>query len=151
MPVREYRSQLSSSLRRLGQREYQGRTMRKLISIAGILLFAALLFVQPSKADSFDTYTLTAGSTVISFTLPATITPSSVTWDGIINLTNVKATYDGGAYTFATVQLGATVYMGASNYAATWYLTKSIELIALGPFTWNVEVTLTRHSRVFNL
>jgi hypothetical protein len=59
--------------------------MRKFIAIAGLMLFAALLFVQPSKADNFDTYTLVSRGATITFTLPATLTPSSVTWDGILN------------------------------------------------------------------
>jgi hypothetical protein len=125
--------------------------MRKFIAIAGVMLFAALLFVQPSKADNFDTYTLVATGTTITFTLPATVRPSSVTWDGIINLTNVSGTYDGGAYTFATVQLGAKGYMGATNYASTGSLTKSVELIAPGLFTWNSDGTVSLNAGVFNM
>jgi hypothetical protein len=125
--------------------------MRKFISIAGIMLFAALLFVHPSKADSFQTYTLTSGGTLITFTLPTIITPTSVTWNGIIDISNVKATYDGGAYTFAGVQLGPTGYMGATNYAATGSQTKSVALIAPGLFTWNSNGTVTLNSGVFHL
>jgi hypothetical protein len=129
--------------------------MRKFIAIAGGMLFAALLFVQPSKADNFDTYSLTApwgvGFTTITFTLPATITPSSVEWNGVIDLKNVTGTYDGGAYTFATVQLGATGYAGLTNYYATGSQTKSVEFIAPGLFTWNSDGTVTLNAGVFNL
>ena len=125
--------------------------MRKFIVIAGLMLFAAILFVQPSKADNFDTYTLVSRGATITFTLPARVTPSSVTWDGIINLTNVSATYDGAAYTFATVQLGAAGYLGATNYAATGSLTRFVELIAPGLFTWNSDGTVSLHTGVFDM
>jgi hypothetical protein len=125
--------------------------MRKFIAIAGLMLFAALLSVQPSKADNFDTYTLVSRGATITFTIPATVAPSSVARNGIINLTNVSATYDGAAYTFATVQLGAAGYMGATNYAATGSLTKSVALIAPGLFTWNSDGTVSLHTGVFNM
>ena len=125
--------------------------MRKVISIAGIVLFAALLFVQPSKADSFDTYTLTEGTTIIRFTVPSRITPSSVNWNGIINLTNIKATYDGAAYTFATVQLGPVGYGGATDYAAHGSITKSVEFVAPGLFSWNSDGTVSLNAGVFHL
>jgi hypothetical protein len=91
----------------------QRRIMRKFISIAGMILFVALLLVQPAKADNFDTFTLTSGSTNISFTLPATLTPSSVGRNGLINIANVSGTYDGGSYTFNTVQPPITRPRGA--------------------------------------
>jgi hypothetical protein len=125
--------------------------MRKVISIAGLMVFAALLFVQPSKADNFDTYTLTSGSLSITFTLPATVTPSSVAWNGLINLSNVSGTYDGTAYTFNTVQLGPVGYMGATNYYATGSMTKSLELVAPGLFTLNANGTVSLNAGVFNL
>jgi len=125
--------------------------MRKVTAIAGLMLFAALLFVQPSKADNFDTYTLVSKGAIIIFTLPATVTPSSVNLNGIINLTNVSATYDGAAYTFAIVQLGPAGYMGATNYAATGSMTKSVELIAPGLFTWNSDGTVSLQTGVFDM
>jgi hypothetical protein len=125
--------------------------MGKCASIAGIMLFAALLFVQPSKADNFDTFTLTASGTTISFTVAQTLTPSSVTWNGLINLTNVVGTYDGSAYTFAEVQLGPAGYMGRTNYAATGSITKSVAMIAPGLFTWNPDGTVTLNPGVYNL
>jgi hypothetical protein len=125
--------------------------MRKLISIAGMILFVALLFVQPAKADNFDTFTLTSGSTTISFTLPATLTPSSVAWNGLINLTNVSGTYDGGSYTFNTVELGPVGYLGATNYAATGSMTKFVEFVAPGLFTMNSDGTVTINPGVYHL
>jgi hypothetical protein len=125
--------------------------MRKCGSIAGIMLFAVLLFVQPSKADNFDTFTLTAGATTISFTVPQTLTPSSVTWNGLINITNVVGSYNGTPYTFADVQLGPTGYMRKTNYAATGSITKSVAMIAPGLFTWNPDGTVTLNPGVYNL
>jgi hypothetical protein len=125
--------------------------MRKSISIAGAILFVALLFVQPAKADNFDTFTFTAGSTSISFTLPATLTPSSVAWNGLVNITNVSATYDGGSYTFNTVQLGPLGYMGATNYAATGSMTKYVEFVAPGLFTLNSDGSITINPGVYHL
>ncbi len=125
--------------------------MRKFISIAGTVLFVALLFVQPAKADSFDTFTYTAGSTSISFTLPATLTPSSVALNGLVNITNVSGTYDGGSYTFNAVQLGPLGYNGATNYAATGGMTKSVEFVAPGLFTMNSDGTITINPGVYHL
>src|SRR6266478_3673860 len=67
--------------------------------LRGSCYFAALLCVQPSKADNFDTFTLVSNSATITFTLPQTLNPSSVNWAGMINLPNAPATFNGGAYT----------------------------------------------------
>jgi hypothetical protein len=142
---------LSSSSAGWRDEKKQGKTMHKCISIAGIFLFAALLFVQPSKADNFDTYTFISGPTKITFTVPQTLTPSSVTWNGNIYLTNITGTYDGSAYTFATVQLGAAGYLNATNYAATGSITKSVAFLSPGLFTWNSDGTVTLNAGVFNL
>ena len=125
--------------------------MRKCVSIAGIMLFAALLFVQPSKADNFDTFTLVSKDATIVFTLPQTLTPSSVNWAGMITLINVPATFDGGAYTFATVQLGPVGYNWATNYTGIGSQTKSVEVVAPGLFTWNADGTVTLNTGVFDL
>jgi hypothetical protein len=125
--------------------------MRKFISIAGTALFVALLFVQPAKADNFDTFTLTTHGTSISFTLPATLTPSSVAWNGMITLANVSGTYDGGSYTFNAVQLGPLGYMGATNYYATGSMTKSVQFVAPGLFTMNSDGTITINPGVYHL
>jgi hypothetical protein len=104
--------------------------MRKFLSIAGILLVAALLFAQPSKADNFDTDQLTGHGMTMSFTLRQTLTLSRVTWNGILNFQNVSGTFNGTAFTFATVQPGAT---GWNNFTNDWAYgsgTKSFELIA---------------------
>jgi hypothetical protein len=125
--------------------------MRKFISVAGMVLFVALLLVQPAKADNFDTFTFTSGGTSISFTLPGTLTPSSVAWNGLINIAKVSGTYDGGSYTFSTVQLGPLGYMGATNYAATGSMTKSVALIAPGLFTMHSDGTITINPGVYHL
>jgi len=125
--------------------------MSKSISIAGTILFVALLFVQPAKADNFDTFTFISGPTNISFTLPATLTPSSVAWNGLISITNVPATYDGWSYTFNTVQLGPVGYMGATNYASTGSFTKYVGFVAPGLFTLNSDGTITINPGVYHL
>jgi hypothetical protein len=125
--------------------------MRKIISVAGMVLFVALLLVQPAKADNFDTFTFTSSGASISFTLPATLTPSNVGRNGLINIANVSGTYDGGSYTFNTVQLGPLGYMGATNYAATGSMTKSVEFVAPGLFTMNSDGTITINPGVYHL
>jgi len=125
--------------------------MRKFISAAGMILFVALLLVQPAKADNFDTFTLTSGNTSISFTLPATLTPVSVAWDGLITITNVSGIYDGGNYTFNTVQLGPVGFAGATNYAATGSMTKYVSFVAAGLFTMNSDGTITINPGVYHL
>ena len=125
--------------------------MRKLISVAGMVLFVALLFVQPAKADNFDTFTVVSGGTNISFTLPATLTPSVVGLGGLVSIMNVSGTYDGGSYTFNTVQIGPLGYMGATNYAATGSMTKSVEFVAPGLFTMNSDGTITINPGVYHL
>ena len=125
--------------------------MRKCVSIAGTMLFAALLFVQPSKADNFDTFTLVAKDATITFTLPQTLTPSSVHWGGMIFVTNVPGTFDGGAYTFATVMLGPVGYNWATNYTATGSETKFVEIVTPGLFSWNANGTVTLNTGVFDL
>src|SRR5258707_6785044 len=98
--------------------------MRKCVSIAGIVLFVGFLFVQPSKADNFNHYQLTGaafGGMTISFTLPQTVTPSSVTWNGILNFTNVAGTWGKGGqntpYNFATVMI-CSMGSGCTHYCA---------------------------------
>jgi hypothetical protein len=125
--------------------------MCKCVSIAGMLFAAAFLFVQPSRADSFDTYQLTGNGLNITFTLPTTLTPSSVDWNGVINISNVSGTFDGGAYTFATVQLGPVGYGNYTNYWAFGSGTKSIQFAAPGLFTWNPNGTVTLNTGNFQL
>src|SRR5258707_6781173 len=99
--------------------------MRKCVSIAGIVLFVGFLFVQPSKADNFNHYQLTGaafGGMTISFTPPQTLTPSSVSWNGILNFTNVAGTWGKNGpntpYNFSTVRIGSMRYNG-TNYSAS--------------------------------
>ena len=66
-----------------------------------------------------------------------------MTWNGIINIQNVSGTFNGAAYTFATVQLGATGWNNFTNYWAFGSGTKSFELIAPGLFTWNSNGSVT--------
>src|ERR1700741_5010642 len=125
--------------------------MRKLISVAGMVLFVALLFVQPAKADNFDTFTFVSGGTNISFTVPATLTPAIVGLGGLVVITMVSGTKNGRSYTFKTVQIGPLGYMGATNYAATGSMTKSVEFVAPGLFTMNSDGTITINPGVYHL
>jgi len=125
--------------------------MGKCVSIAGIAFFAAILFVQPAKADNFNTYQLSGSGMNITFTLPQTLTPSSVTWDGILNFSNIVGTFNGSAYTFATVQIGTAGYMGVTNYFATGSQTKFVEIVAPGLFVWNADGTVTLNTGVHAL
>jgi hypothetical protein len=117
--------------------------MSRYLSIAGILLVAFLLSVQPSKADTFNTYELTGHGLDITFTLPTILTPSSVTWNGILNIQNVSGTINGGTYNFARIQLGTAGWNHFTNYWAFGSQTKSFELEAPGLFTWNADGTVT--------
>ncbi len=131
--------------------------MRKCVFIAGIVFFASFLFVQPSKADNFNHYQLTGaafGGLTISFTLPQTLTPSSVTWNGILNFTNVAGTWgkDGQntPYNFSTIMIGSKGTNG-TNYWASGGATRFVELEAPGLFTWNANGTVTLNTGTFAL
>ena len=115
--------------------------MRKFSYIAGLMLFAALVFVQPSKADSMNTnnYQLTGNGWNITFSLPQTLTPSGVTWNGILIFNNVAGA---GGYVFNTVQIGNSSQFG-TNLWAFGGSTKSLEIVAPGLFTWNPDGTVT--------
>jgi hypothetical protein len=125
--------------------------MRKLISAAGMVLFVALLLVQPAKADNFDTFTFTSGGTNITFTLPATLTPAAVGFGGLVDIFNVSATYDGKSYTFNTVQIGPLGTLGATNYSATGSMTKFVAFVAPGLYTMNSNGTITINPGVYHL
>ena len=123
--------------------------MRKCSYIVGLMLFAALLFVQPSKADSMNinNYQLTGNGWNITFSLPQTLTPSSMTWNGIANFSNVASA---GGYVFNAVQIGNAGSMG-TNYWAFGSSTKSLELEAPGLLTRNADGTVTLGFGTFTL
>ena len=126
--------------------------MRKYILIvAGMLFAAALLFVQPSKADSFDTYTLTGNGVTITFTLPQTLTPGAVEWNGVIDIYNVTGTWNGQTYHFNRIQLGPVGYNGYTNYWAFGSGTASLQIAAPGLFTRNPNGTVTLNTAALQL
>jgi hypothetical protein len=90
----------------------------------------------------------------ISFTLPQTLTPSSVTWNGILNFTNVAGTWGKGGqntpYNFSTVMIGSMGTNG-TNYWASGGTTRFVELEAPGLFTWNADGTVTLNTGTFAL
>jgi hypothetical protein len=122
-----------------------------LSTVAGILFVAAFLFVQPSKADSFNTYTLTGNGVDITFSVPQTLTPSTVEWNGVIDIYNVTGTLNGKAFNFARVQLGSVGYNGYTDYWAFGTGTASIQIAAPGLFTWNPNGTVTLNTGVLQL
>lgn len=126
--------------------------MRKYFSVAGMLVFvAAFLFVQPSRADNFNTYELQGHGLDITFTLPQTLTPSSVAWNGVLAFQNVTGNFNGGSYTFATVYLGAAGWNHFTNYWATGSQTRFVEFEAPGLFTWNADGTVSLNVGTFAL
>lgn len=125
-------------------------TMRKFVLLAG-MLFVAFLFAPASKADSIDNFQLTGPGFNVTFSLPSTLTPSSVLPSGMINISNVSGTFNGGSYTFDTVQLGPSGYMNATDYLAYGSQTKSIEFVAPGLFSFNSDGTVTLNTGTFSL
>jgi hypothetical protein len=131
--------------------------MRKIITIFGMMFVAAVLLVQPAKADNFMTYQLTGNnglnSTVnITFTLPQTFTPSSLSSGTMIVVQNVTGTLIGnGAYNFATVDIATSGVAGMTNYWAFGSQTKFVELVAPGLFTVNPNGTVTLNSGTFEI
>ena len=125
--------------------------MGKRVAIAGIAFIAAILFVQPAKADNFNTYQLTGSGINISFTLPQTLTPSSVTPDGILNFNNVLGTFNGNTYPFATVEIGTAGFGGVTNYYASGSQTNFVAFFAPGLFVWNADGTVTLNTGVYAL
>lgn len=116
---------------------------RYLSVVAGMLFVAAFLFAEPSKADNFNTYTLTGNGVDITFSIPQTFTPGNVEWNGVIDIYNVSGTFDGQAYNFARIQLGPVGYNGYTNYWAFGSRTASLQIAAPGLFTWNPNGTVT--------
>jgi hypothetical protein len=117
--------------------------MSKYLSVAGMLLIAVLLCVQPSKADTFNTYEITGHGVTVTFTLPTTLTPSSVTWNGILNIQNVSGTFNGNSFSGFTIMIGNAGWGGFTNYWASGSQTRFFELESPGLFTWNADGTVT--------
>src|SRR5438552_1326646 len=101
-------------------------TMGKCLSFAGMMFVVALLFVSPAKADSFDTYTLTGNGLSITFTLPATLTPSSATWNGSINLHNEKGAHKVSALFISTCKSGIRTQHSSQDPRLTPRLGKTL-------------------------
>ena len=123
--------------------------MRKFFYIAGLVLFSALLFVQPSKADSMNinNYQFTGNGWNFSFSLPQTVAPSSVTWNGILVFNNVTTS---SGYVINTLEIGNASAFG-TNYWASGSSTHYFELEAPGLFTWNANGTVTLGTGTFSL
>jgi PEP-CTERM motif len=116
--------------------------MRKSFLFAGMILAAALLFAQPSKADSVVQYEMTGHGLDITFTLPQTFVPTTV--NQVVQLHNISGTlFPGGHYLYGTLTLALTGNQGVTNY---WYfgsIGPEFGLIAPGLFTVNPDGTIT--------
>jgi PEP-CTERM motif len=125
--------------------------MLRYFSVAGMLLVAVLLFVQPSKADNFATFELVGHGLDITFTLPQGATPASLP-GGLPNFQNITGSWGfGGTYNFATVQIGTSGYLGMTNYWAFGSQDHSIALIAPGLFTLNPDGTVTLNAGIYSI
>jgi hypothetical protein len=118
--------------------------MRKTITFAGVLLIAALLFATPSKADSVIQYELTGFGIDVTFSLPQIATPSGVTFDGLLEFHNISGTlFAGSPYTFGTVLIGNSGYLGFTNYWVFGSGGPTVGFIAPGLYTQNADGTYT--------
>jgi PEP-CTERM motif len=117
--------------------------MRRYFSVAATLVLGTLLFVQPSKADTINTYHLTGHGYDITFSLPTIVAASMVEWNGVIDIANVEGTFHGAPFTFARVQLGPVGYAGLTNYWAFGWATRSIQFALPDIYTKNSDGTYT--------
>jgi len=125
--------------------------MRKIVTVFGLFLVAALLHVQPAKADNIVDYQLTGHGLNVTFSLPQTLTPSSLS-STIAVFQNITGTLMGtGAYTYATVDIANSGVGGVTNYWAFGSQTHFVELVAPGLFTINPDGTVTLNSGTFAL
>ncbi|HEY6127189.1 MAG TPA: PEP-CTERM sorting domain-containing protein [Candidatus Acidoferrum sp.] len=124
--------------------------MRKCVSIAGTLLLGVLLFAQPSKADGVTTnYELTGGGWDITFSIPSTLAPTSVT-NNMVTFSNVTGSFGfGGTYDFSTIEIATVGWAGHTNYWASGSQTHFLELVAPGLFTLNADGTVTLNTGTF--
>src|ERR1700756_3470949 len=116
--------------------------MRKTLTVFGLLFVVALLSVQPAKADNIVDYQLTGHGFNVTFSLPQTLTPSSLS-STIAVFQNITGTLMGtGAYNFATVDIANSGVDGVTNYWAFGSQTHFVELVAPGLFTINPDGTV---------
>lgn len=129
--------------------------MRKTITVFGLLVLAALVSVAPAKADNFVHYQLTGNVNRvlnITFTLPQTFTPSSLSSGTMMVFQNITGTVVGnGAYDYATVEIATSGVAGVTDYWAFGSHTRFVELVAPGLFTINANGTVTLNTGTFAL
>jgi len=124
--------------------------MRKSFLFAGMILVAILFSAQPSKADAVVEYEMTGGGLDVTFTLPQTFTPTVV--NNVVQVHNITGSlFQGGHYTFATIDLALTGYLGVTNYWIFGSQTHEFGLVAPGLFTWNPDGTITLNGGNFAL
>ncbi len=127
--------------------------MGKLFSFAGILLAGILLFVPLASADSStNVYQLSGEGYSITFSLPTVLTPSSVAWNGVIDIANVSGVViNGNAWPTMDIQLGSAGYNGYTDYFAIGDHPPAVAILAPGLFTWNADGTVTLNTGTFTL
>jgi hypothetical protein len=145
-----------------GNKGDKGITMRKTLTIFGLLFFTALLFVQPAKADSTNTmtYQLTGHGLNVTFSVPQTFTPSVSffstsdvsSFSPMMVFQNITGTLMGsGSYNYATIYIGTSGLNNVTDYWAFGSGTKFLELIAPGLFTINPDGSATLNEGTFAL
>jgi len=127
--------------------------MRKTLTILGLLFVAAILFVQPAKADSMVDYTLTGTFGVITFDLPQTFTPSAP--GPVFHINNVAGTLDlhSGSFplTYGIIDLGLSDVNNLTNYWSFGSTGPELGIYAPGLFTINPDGTVTLNGGSFAL
>ena len=124
--------------------------MRKLSMFAGILLITALAFAQPSKADSVVDFSLTGHGVDITFSLPDTFTPASIS-SGIAVVHNISGTLLQGnpnQINYGAISLGNAGFMNMTNFWFFGSVTPGFSGPQLGIFspgmvTFNPDGTIT--------
>src|SRR5690348_14104697 len=93
--------------------------MRKALTIFGLLFVTALLLVKPAKADNIVDYQMTGHGLNVTFSLPQTFTPSSLSSSTMMVFQNSSGTLIGsGPYPFATIEIATSGTGGVTDYWA---------------------------------
>ena len=126
--------------------------MRKALTVFGLLFVTALLLVKPAKADSIVDYQLTGHGLNVTFSLPQTFTPSSLSSSTMMVFQNISGTLIGSSpYPFATIEIATSGISGVTDYWAFGSQTQFFALVAPGLFTINPDGTVTLNGGTFAL
>jgi PEP-CTERM motif len=126
--------------------------MRKTLTFFGLVLVTALLFVQPAKADNIVDYQMTGHGLDVTFSLPQTFSPSSLSSSTMMVFQNISGTLIGSApYPFATIEIATSGSSTVTDYWAFGSQTQFFALVAPGLFTINPDGTVTLNGGTFAL